>query len=66
MNNTAQAYNQEPYYMNAMLKVRTFAASGTWTEANCGSSSSSTAFGTNGNSTATGRDWMRAVCTNPP
>ena len=66
MNASGQAYNQEPYYMNAKLKVRTFATSGNWTDANCGSSSSATAFGTNGNSTATGRDWMRAVCTNPP
>jgi hypothetical protein len=23
-------------------------------------------FGANANNTATGRDWMRAVCTNPP
>jgi predicted CXXCH cytochrome family protein len=66
MNASGHAYNQEPYYMNAKLKVRNFATSGNWTEANCGSNSSATAFGANANSTATGRDWMRAVCTNPP
>ncbi len=46
MSASAHAYNQEPYYMNAKLKVRTFATSGNWTEANCGSNSSATAFGT--------------------
>jgi Doubled CXXCH motif (Paired_CXXCH_1) len=66
MNASNQAFNQEPYYLNAKLKVRTFATSGNWVETNCGSANSATAFGTNGNSTATGRDWMRDVCTNPP
>jgi hypothetical protein len=36
-NNTTAAYNQEPYYMNAILKVRTFATSGNWSDTNCGS-----------------------------
>jgi hypothetical protein len=66
MNANAQAFNQEPYYLNAKLKVRTFATSGNWTDTNCGSNASAATFGTNGNSTTTGRDWMRAVCTNPP
>ena len=66
MNANAHAFNQEPYYMNAKLKVRTFATSGNWTEANCGSAGSANTFGANANSTATGRDWMNAVCTNPP
>lgn len=66
MNASAHAYNQEPYYLNAKLKVRTFATSGNWVETNCGSANSAQTFGTNANSTATGRDWMRAVCTNPP
>jgi hypothetical protein len=61
-----QAYNQEPYYLNAKLKVRTFAASGTWTDANCGSRGSGSVFGTNVNNTQTGKDWMKAVCSNPP
>ncbi|MBL8332204.1 MAG: hypothetical protein JNM08_03840 [Rubrivivax sp.] len=66
MNATGQAFNQEPYYLNAKLKVRTFATSGNWVDTNCGSNNSATTFGSNGNSTTTGRDWMRNVCTNPP
>ena len=59
---SADVYNQQPYYFNAKLKVRTFAQSGNWEDTNCGSA------GTNvpGNNTQTGRDWMGNVCTNPP
>ena len=53
----AQTYTQGPYYLNAKLKIRSFAASGSWSEANCGSDS-----GQGG----TARDWMRNVCENPP
>jgi hypothetical protein len=56
-------YSQEPYYFNAILKVRTFAPSGNWVQSDCGSAGTP---GIPGNSTATGRDWMRAVCENPP
>jgi hypothetical protein len=49
---SAQAFNQEPYYLNAKLKVRTFATSGNWVDTNCGSNNSATTFGTNGNDTA--------------
>ncbi len=66
MNASAQAFNQEPYYLNAKLKVRTFATSGNWVETNCGSNNSAATFGTNGNDTQNGRDWMRSVCSNPP
>lgn len=66
VNATNQAYNQEPYYLNAKLKVRTFATSGSWTDTNCGSNASAATFGTNGNSTLNGKDWMRDVCSNPP
>ncbi len=66
MNASNQAFNQEPYYLNAKLKVRTFATSGNWTETNCGSNNSATAFGTNGNNTQNGKDWMGSVCSNPP
>ena len=59
---SADVYNQEPYYFNAKLKVRTFAQSGNWEETNCGSAGANLA----GNDTTTGRDWMRAVCSNPP
>nr|MDP2191902.1 cytochrome c3 family protein [Rhodoferax sp.] len=61
-NGTTAAYNQGPYYMNAILKVRNFKASGNWTAADCGSS------GAPGNG-ETGRQWMRNStenCANPP
>ena len=47
-NAPAQAYNQQPYYLNAKLKVRNFATSGNWTDTNCGSNNSALTFGTNG------------------
>jgi hypothetical protein len=50
-------YDQGPYYMNAKLKVITFATSGNWEDTNCGSAS-----GQQG----TGKDWMGNVCSNPP
>jgi len=59
---SADVYNQEPYYFNAKLKVRTFAQSGNWEETNCGSAGTVLA----GNNTTNGRDWMRDVCSNPP
>jgi hypothetical protein len=58
----ADAYTQEPYYLNSKLKIRTFATSGNWTEADCGSSGASIP----GNDVQTGRDWMGDVCSNPP
>jgi hypothetical protein len=62
MNGNADVLNQEPYYFNAKLKVRNFAESGNWVDTDCGS------VGTNipGNNTQIGKDWMGAVCTNPP
>ena len=62
----AHSYNQEPYYLNAKLKVRNFRTSGAWQDTDCGSSNTGPFFGTNTNSTLNGRDWMRAVCNNPP
>ncbi len=61
-NNTTAPYSQEPYYLNSLLKVRTFATSGNWQAADCGSS------GPPGNGEF-GRDWMRDSnenCENPP
>jgi hypothetical protein len=61
-NNTTAAYNNGPYYMNAILKIRNFRASGQWTAASCGSA------GAPGNGQS-GRDWMRDSnenCQNPP
>ena len=64
--NSGHAYTQGPYYLNAKLKVRTFATSGNWTDTNCGSNNSATTFGANANDTQTGKDWMKDVCSNPP
>lgn len=61
-NRTTSAYNRNPYYNNAMLKVYSFKASGSWTAASCGSA------GFPGNGT-TGRNWMRDSsenCASPP
>jgi predicted CXXCH cytochrome family protein len=66
MSTGAQAYNQEPYYLNAKLKVRTFATSGNWSDSNCGSKNSATTFGTNSNNTNSGKSWMGSVCSSPP
>lgn len=54
---SGQAYTQEPYYIQAKLKIRTFAAPGNWVDGNCGSQS--------GNPDV-GKDWMKDVCENPP
>jgi hypothetical protein len=61
-NNTTAGYNNAPYYMNAVLKVRSFATSGNWVDTNCGSS------GAPGNGQS-GRNWMRdsnEACVNMP
>jgi hypothetical protein len=61
-NNTTAGYTNGPYYLNAMLKIRTFRPSGQWTETSCGSA------GAPGNGQS-GRDWMRDSsenCQNPP
>ena len=61
-NNTTAPYNRGPYYLNAILKIRTFARSGTWQETNCGSA------GAPGNG-QTGQGWMKDSnenCQNPP
>ncbi len=61
-NNTTVPYNNGPYYMNAILKIRNFKPSGQWVAADCGS------VGAPGNGQA-GRDWMREGnenCQNPP
>jgi hypothetical protein len=47
--------------MNAKLKIRSFATSGNWQEANCGSANNQ-----QGPDDSVGRDWMRAVCEVPP
>jgi predicted CXXCH cytochrome family protein len=62
----ALAYTQEPYYLNAKLKVRNFATSGNWTDTNCGSNNSALTFGAAGNNTDNGKTWMKDTCSNPP
>jgi predicted CXXCH cytochrome family protein len=62
INGNGQTFNAEPYYMNAKLKVRNWRASGTWRDTDCGSEGSNN----NSNDTQTGKDWMGAVCSNPP
>ncbi|MBF0135912.1 MAG: hypothetical protein HQL65_06705, partial [Magnetococcales bacterium] len=55
-------YSAAPYYMNAILKIKTWKASGSWTAGDCGSS------GAPGNG-QTGRNWMRdgsENCASPP
>jgi len=61
-NNTTAVYNNPPYYLNAALKVRTFATSGNWTDSNCGSA------GAPGNGVS-GKNWMNSSseqCVNLP
>jgi hypothetical protein len=61
-NNTSQAYVNAPYYNRAVLKINTFAASGTWNPANCGSA------GISGNGQL-GVNWMAfssEACSNVP
>jgi doubled CXXCH motif protein len=61
-NNTTAAYNQEPYYMNSVLKIRNFKPSGQWTASDCGSA------GAPGNG-QNGKDWMAnssESCQNAP
>ena len=57
-NNTTEGYVQAPYYLNAVLKIRNFKASGQWSAADCGSA------GAPGNG-AIGRDWMSSSSATP-
>jgi hypothetical protein len=73
INANADNYTQEPYYLEAKLKIRAFSASGSWDYNNCGSSNKTGAnliASTNGNSSSNRTDnnvnWMKAVCNSPP
>ena len=66
MSASNQYYNQEPYYLNAKLKVRTFARSGSWSDTNCGSRNVGPFLGTNTNDTQSGKNWMGSVCRPSP
>lgn len=63
---SGDAYTQEPYYLAAKLKIRTFRTSGNWSDTDCGSSNQATQIGAGGNNTQNGADWMKSVCANPP
>ena len=61
-NGTSNGYNNPPYYLRAVLKIRSFGTPGSWLESNCGS----VGFPGNGQS---GRNWMRdsnESCTSVP
>ncbi len=70
----ADNYSEGPYYARAKLKVVTFATSGNWADTNCGSSGKaatsrippSNSPTVTGNTTGTGINWMKSVCSNPP
>jgi hypothetical protein len=61
-NNTTARYYNGPYYNGSVLKVRSFARSGEWVDANCGSA------GAPGNGVV-GFNWMNGgteACANLP
>lgn len=76
MNANADYYTQEPYYLEAKNKIRSFAASGNWSDTNCGSRGKSgtglttgrinSTNGQTNNNSGSGVDWMKSVCSNPP
>ena len=64
-------YTNAPYYLQAKLKIRTFARPGQWDEANCGTSTLGVPIIANsqgGTTNRTGNDkaWMKDMCSNPP
>lgn len=71
-NGNSSNYSNGPYYARAKLKVKSFAASGSWADTNCGSSGKSGANliansqGGTGNTGGTGKNWMTATCSSPP
>lgn len=72
INGNGAYYSKEPYYLYAKLKVNTFAASGSWSDTNCGSRSKTgtnlitSADGASGsNTTGTGKNWMTSTCSGP-
>lgn len=72
----ANNYTQGPYYLQAKLKIRSFARAGQWDEGNCGTSSTAKTTangllkpntqGSTANTTGSGKTWMTNMCTNPP
>jgi hypothetical protein len=74
INGNSDYYTQAPYYLKAKLKVYNFKASGGWSDSDCGSRSkaagsrinSTNGTSSNNTSPATGKDWMKNTCSNPP
>ena len=54
-------YSNGPYYRNAKLKVRVFAASGNWSVGDCGKNSYNGKSGDDGS-----LEWMKGTCKTPP
>lgn len=72
INGNGSYYSKEPYYLFAKLKVSTFAASGSWSDGNCGSRGktggnliTSADGASSGNTTGTGVNWMKSTCSSP-
>ena len=68
-------YTRPPYYLEAKLKITSFARAGQWDEGNCGSAGKSgtglttgriNGSGGSGNLGGSGRNWMTDMCGNPP
>ncbi len=76
INGSGDYYTQEPYYLEAKLKISSFAASGNWSDSNCGSRGKSgtglttgrinSTNGQTSNTSGTGKNWMGSTCSNPP
>lgn len=82
ISSSGNVYNKQPYYLNAKLKVVTFAQSNKWSDTNCGSSNktgtnlitnagaggTTADSGANGtsNTSGTGKNWMTSTCSSPP
>jgi hypothetical protein len=71
-NSSSGNYTQEPYYLQAKLKIRTFATSGSWSDTSCGSAGKTGANliansqGGTSNNSGNGKNWMTDTCQNPP
>jgi len=61
-NKTKAGYTNPPYYLNAMLKIRSWRSSGNWTASACGSAGSPG----NGASGSYWMAWSSENCKNPP
>lgn len=75
MSTSANVYSQQPYYLQAKLKIVSF-PSNKWADTSCGSAGKSGVGLANGiinnsgggsiNSTLIGKDWMKDTCSSPP